>query len=41
VPALNARVGHAQCLAELIAQRCQGWTDTLHQRLPSARGASA
>ena len=41
VPALNARAGHAQCLAELIAQHCQGWTDTLHQRLPSARGASA
>src|SRR6202030_1126065 len=41
VPALNARAGHAQCLAELIAQHCQGWTDSLHQRLPTARGASA
>jgi ferrochelatase len=42
VPALNARVSHAQCLADLIAQRCQGWTDALHERLPStARGASA
>jgi protoporphyrin/coproporphyrin ferrochelatase len=41
VPALNARAGHTQCLAELIAQRCQGWTDTLHERLPTARGTSA
>jgi ferrochelatase len=42
VPALNARASHAQCLADLIAQRCQGWTDALHERLPStARGASA
>ena len=42
VPALNARASHAQCLADLIAQRCQGWTDTLHGRLPgTARGASA
>jgi protoporphyrin/coproporphyrin ferrochelatase len=42
VPALNAGAAHAHCLAELIAQRCQGWTDGLRERLPSAaRGASA
>ena len=42
VPALNASSAHAHCLAELIAQRCQGWTDGLRERLPSAaRGASA
>jgi ferrochelatase len=42
VPALNASAGHAQCLADLIAQRCQGWTDGVHERLPgTARGASA
>jgi len=42
VPALNASAAHAHCLAELIAQRCQGWTDGLRERLPSAaRGASA
>ncbi len=42
VPALNARSVHAHCLAELIVQRCQAWTDDLRQRLPSAaRGASA
>ena len=42
VPALNARASHAHCLADLIAQRCQGWTDSLHERLPSAaRGTSA
>jgi protoporphyrin/coproporphyrin ferrochelatase len=42
VPALNARVAHAQALADLIAQRCQSWTDSLHERLPSAaRGTSA
>jgi ferrochelatase len=41
VPALNARTSHAQCLADLIAQRCQCWTDSLHERLPTARGASA
>jgi ferrochelatase len=40
VPALNARMSHAQCLADLIAQRCQGWTDSLHERLPTA-GARA
>jgi ferrochelatase len=42
VPALNARASHAQFLAGLIAERCQGWTDSLRERLPgSARGASA
>ena len=42
VPALNASAGHALCLAELIAQRCQAWTDGLRERLSStARGASA
>ena len=41
VPALNARASHVQFLAALIAQRCQGWTDALRERLPgSARGAS-
>jgi protoporphyrin/coproporphyrin ferrochelatase len=37
VPALNARVSHARCLAELIARHCQGWTDPLHEhgRAPS------
>jgi protoporphyrin/coproporphyrin ferrochelatase len=42
VPALNARHTHAQALADLIEQRCQGWTDSLRERLPSAaRGTSA
>jgi len=42
VPALNARVSHAQCLADLITQRCRGWTDALREHLPGpARGASA
>jgi protoporphyrin/coproporphyrin ferrochelatase len=41
VPALNAGASHAQCLADLIVQRCQGWTDSLHGRLLTARGASA
>ena len=42
VPALNASAAHAHCLADLIAQRCQGWTDSLQERLPGAmRGASA
>jgi protoporphyrin/coproporphyrin ferrochelatase len=42
VAALNASPAHAHCLAELVAQRCQGWTDGLRERLPSAaRGASA
>ncbi len=26
VPALNADAGHALCLADLISERCQGWT---------------
>jgi len=34
VPALNAGAAHAHCLADLIAQRCQGWTDGLRQHLP-------
>jgi ferrochelatase len=42
VPALNAGARHAQCLADLIVERCRGWTDGLGERLPSAaRGASA
>jgi protoporphyrin/coproporphyrin ferrochelatase len=42
VPALNAGARHAQCLADLIVERCRGWTDGLRERLPSAaRGASA
>jgi protoporphyrin/coproporphyrin ferrochelatase len=42
VPALNASAHHAACLAELIAEHCQGWTHLEHGRLPSAaRGASA
>jgi protoporphyrin/coproporphyrin ferrochelatase len=42
VPALNAGAPHAQCLADLIVERCRGWTDGLRERLPSAtRGASA
>ena len=36
VPALNAGAAHAHCLADLIAQRCQGWTDGLRQHLPGA-----
>jgi protoporphyrin/coproporphyrin ferrochelatase len=41
VPALNAHASHARCLADLIAQHCQGWTDALRDRLATARGASA
>jgi ferrochelatase len=42
VPALNARASHAQCLAELIVEHCQGWTHLEHGRAPSAaRGTSA
>lgn len=42
VPALNDSAAHAHCLADLIAQRCQGWTEPLRERLPGAvRGASA
>jgi len=42
VPALNARVSHARCLADLIAQHCRGWTHAGHEDFPqAARGASA
>ncbi len=42
VPALNAGAGHAHCLADLIAQRCQGWTEGLREHLPgTAHGAPA
>ena len=42
VPALNAGAAHAQCLADLVEQHCQGWTHPGHGRLPStARGTSA
>ena len=42
VPALNARVSDAHCLAELIVEHCQGWTHLEHGRAPSAaRGTSA
>jgi protoporphyrin/coproporphyrin ferrochelatase len=40
VPALNARAGHAQCLAEVIARHCQGWTDALHQHAQASSGTS-
>jgi protoporphyrin/coproporphyrin ferrochelatase len=42
VPALNDRAAHAQCLARLIAQRCQGWTEGLREHPPrAAHGATA
>jgi ferrochelatase len=42
VPALNDSAAHAQCLARLIAQRCQGWTEGLRVHLPgAAHGATA
>jgi len=42
VPALNAGAAHAHCLADLIAQRCQGWTDGLREHLPgTAHGTTA
>jgi len=41
VPALNAGAAHAQCLADVITQHCQAWTDALAARLPAARDASA
>ncbi len=42
VPALNARTTHAQCLAELIAQHCQGLPLGGSRVLPgAARGTSA
>jgi protoporphyrin/coproporphyrin ferrochelatase len=36
VPALNVSAAHAHCLADLIAQRCQGWMDGLREHLPGA-----
>ena len=36
VPALNVSATHAHCLADLIAQRCQGWMDGLREHLPGA-----
>jgi protoporphyrin/coproporphyrin ferrochelatase len=42
IPALNAGSAHAHALAELIAQRCRGWTDAVPEPVPgAARGASA
>jgi len=42
VEALNAGAAHAECLADLIAQRCQGWTDGLREHLPgTAHGTPA
>jgi ferrochelatase len=42
VPALNAGTAHAHCLADLIAQRCQGWTQALRAHLPgTAHGTPA
>jgi protoporphyrin/coproporphyrin ferrochelatase len=42
VPALNASAGHAACLADLIAQRCRGWTERLREHLPdTAHGTPA
>jgi hypothetical protein len=42
VPALNERSSHAQCLADLLVQHCQGWTNALQERLANAaRGTSA
>jgi len=42
VPALNDSSAHAHCLADLIAQRCQSWTETLRAHLPgTAHGAPA
>ena len=42
VPALNASASHAHFLADLVAQRCQGWTDGLREHLPgTAHGAPA
>jgi protoporphyrin/coproporphyrin ferrochelatase len=36
VPALNVSSAHSHALADLIAQRCQGWTDGLREHLPGA-----
>jgi protoporphyrin/coproporphyrin ferrochelatase len=42
VAALNDSAAHAQALARLIAQRCQGWTEGLREHLPgAAHGAPA
>jgi len=42
VPALNAGSAQAHCLAALVAQRCQGWTEGFREHLPgAAHGASA
>jgi ferrochelatase len=42
VPALNARASHAQCLADLVAQHCQGLLHGGQGVLPgAAHGASA
>ena len=42
VPALNAGTAHAHCLADLVAQRCQSWTQGLRSHLPgTAHGAPA
>jgi protoporphyrin/coproporphyrin ferrochelatase len=43
VPALNARPEHAQALANVIAQHCQGWVQFEHGLFPAgaARDASA
>ncbi len=41
VPALNAASAHAHSLADLIAQRCQGWTEALRAHLPGLQGAPA
>jgi protoporphyrin/coproporphyrin ferrochelatase len=42
VSALNDSATHAHCLAGLIAQRCQGWTEGLREHLPgTAHGAPA
>jgi ferrochelatase len=42
VPALNAGAAHAHCLADLVAQRCQGWTQALRAHLPgTAHGTPA
>ncbi len=39
VPALNASAAHARCLADLIGERCRGWTHAARE--PAARGAPA
>jgi protoporphyrin/coproporphyrin ferrochelatase len=39
VPALNASAAHARCLADLIGERCQGWTHGAS--VPAARSVPA